>query len=264
MNFSKKNHYLSSFGVKHKKINRFSMSKKIIAIVVLLVFTTSINAQWFGKRVRGNGDMVTKTRSVGAYDKVSVGGSFDVKLIAGTEGKLTIKIDENLLEYLITKVEDGKLKIKWKKGINISTSKGILVTVPFKDIEAVTLSGSGDVYSEDMIKSTDFKAVLSGSGDLKLAIKANYLYSAISGSGNIGLSGSADKLEYSISGSGNINGYELVSSEAEVRISGSGGIKTNVTENLKARIAGSGNIYYKGNPKRQDTKVSGSGNVSSR
>ncbi|MCF6348179.1 MAG: DUF2807 domain-containing protein [Flavobacteriaceae bacterium] len=237
--------------------------KKVITIALLFAFTTSINAQWF-KRVRGNGNMITKTRTVGEYDKIAAGGSFDVKLVSGTEGKITIYIDENLLAYLVTEVENDKLKLKWKKGSNISTRNKILITVPFKDISGVTLSGSGDVFSEDNIKATDFKAILSGSGNMKLAVTTSYLSSRISGSGNIRLSGAADRLEYAISGSGNINGYELVSNDADVRISGSGGIKTNVTENLKARIAGSGNIYYKGNPKRQDTKVSGSGNVSSR
>jgi len=237
--------------------------KKLITIAILLAFTTSINAQWF-KRIKGNGNMVTKTRTVGDYDKIMAGGSFDVKLVAGAEGKITIHIDQNLLEYLITEVSGDMLKLKWKKGSNISTRNKILITVPFKEISEVILSGSGDVFSEDHIKATDFKAMLSGSGNMKLDIKTIYLTSRISGSGNIRLSGAADKLEYAISGSGNINGDELVASEADVRISGSGGIKTNVTENLKARISGSGNIYYKGNPKKQDTKVSGSGNVSSR
>ncbi len=237
--------------------------KKLIIIAIVVAFTTNINAQWF-KRIRGNGEMVTKTRSVGEYDKVSVGGSFDVKLVAGEEGKLKIRIDENLLEYLVTKVEDGKLKIKWKKGVNISSSRGILITVPFKDIEAVSLAGSGDVYSEDMMKSDNFRAALSGSGNLKLSVKAQNVSSAISGSGNIDLNGETNQLKCSISGSGDIRAYELKSNDADIRIAGSGNIKVYVSENLKARIAGSGNIYYKGNPKKQDTKVSGSGNVSSR
>ncbi len=257
MNFSKKNH-------EHNKVNKIGASKKLIIIVVLLAFVSTINAQWFGKKVKGNGHMVTKTRSVGEYDKVFVGGSFDVKLIAGKEGKLTIKIDENLLEYLITEVENGKLKIKWKKGINISTRKGILVIVPFKDIEEVSLAGSGDVYSDDMIKADNFKAALSGSGNLKLSVTAENMDSAISGSGNIDLIGDANQLKCSISGSGDITAYELKSNDADIRIAGSGNIKVFVNGNLKGRIAGSGNIYYKGNPKRQDTKVSGSGNVSSR
>jgi len=237
--------------------------KKLITLAVLLVFTTSINAQWFGK-VRGNGDMVTKTRNVGEYDKVSVGGSFDVKLYAGAEGKLTITVDENLLEYLVTKVDDGKLKIKWKKGTNVSHRSKILVTVPFKDIEAVSLAGSGDIYSDNVIKADSFKAALAGSGDIKLEVDASSVSSSIAGSGDISLSGSANSIKCSIAGSGDIEAYDLSSNNADVRISGSGGIRISVKDNLTARISGSGNVYYKGDPKKQDVKVSGSGNVSSK
>ncbi|HHC78438.1 MAG TPA: DUF2807 domain-containing protein [Flavobacteriia bacterium] len=238
--------------------------KKLIIILVFITVTGTLHAQWFGKRVRGNGTMITQTRNVGDYDKIAVGGSFNVKLVAGKEGKLTITIDENLLDYLITEVDDGKLKIKWKKGVNISTRKNILVTVPFEDIEAVILSGSGDVYTTDKIKARDFKAVLSGSGNLKLSVTAQQLASTISGSGDIDLEGNTGDLSCIISGSGNINAYELQSNNADAKISGSGNIKVFVDDYLKARIAGSGNIRYKGNPKRQDTKVSGSGSVSSR
>ena len=257
MNFLKKNR-------KYNDVNTFDISKKVIALIVLVAFTTSMHAQWFNKRIRGNGNMITKTRNVGEFDKVAVGGSFDVKLIAGTEGSVTIKVDENLLEYLVTKVEDGKLKLRWKKGINISARKGILITVPFKDIEGVSLSGSGDVYSEDTIKADKFRAALSGSGNVKLSVDAQEVSSAISGSGDIDLVGSTKQLKCSISGSGNIRAYELKSNNADVRIAGSGNIRVFVDENLKARIAGSGSIHYKGNPKKQDTKISGSGNVSSR
>ncbi len=63
---------------------------------------------------------------------------------------------------------------------------------------------------------------------------------------------------------GDIDAYDLSSNDADIRISGSGEIKISVKENLIARISGSGNIYYKGDPKKQDIKVSGSGNVSSK
>ena len=237
--------------------------KKLITLLITLTFVLNTNAQWFGKRVKGNGNMVTKTRTVGEYDKIGVGGSFDVKLVDGTEGKLTINIDENLLEYLITEVEDDKLKVKWKKGVNVSHKK-ILITIPFKDIESVGLAGSGDVYSEDVIKADSFKAALAGSGDLKLKVDTGHIKSAISGSGDIYLEGSTNTVKAAIAGSGDIHAYDLNSKEAEVSIAGSGGVKISVKDNLKARISGSGNVYYKGNPAKQDVKVSGSGNVSSR
>ena len=220
--------------------------KKIILIAIAVVFTTNVSAQWWGsKKVKGNGKVVTKTRSVGEYDQIGVGGSFDVKLVAGTEGKLTIKMDENLYEYLVTEVDGDKLKIKWKKGTNVYSKNKLLITVPFEDINAVSLAGSGDVYSEDVIKADDFKSALAGSGDLKLKLDANHVKS-------------------SIAGSGDVHAYELSAKEADVSIAGSGGVEISVSDMLKARISGSGNVYYKGNPAKQDVKVSGSGNVSSR
>ena len=237
--------------------------KKFTIIIILVAFTANVNAQWYGKKIKGNGKVVTETRNVSDYSQIAVAGSFDVKLVAGKEGKLTIKGEENLLEYLITEVKDGKLKIKWEKGVNINTTKELLVTVPFEDIEAVSLAGSGDVFSEDTIKADNLKVALAGSGDIKLNINASSISSAISGSGDIQLTGSSENLKCAIAGSGDINGYELTSNNVEVSIAGSGDIKVNVKENLKARISGSGDVYYKGDPK-QDVKVSGSGSVSSR
>lgn len=237
--------------------------KKLAIIIILLTFTANVDAQWYGKKIKGNGNVVTKTRNVSEYDQIAVAGSFDVKLVAGKEGNLTIKVEENLLEYLITEVKDGKLKIKWEKDVNINTTKELLVTVPFEDIEAVSLAGSGDVFSEDTIKTGNLKVSLAGSGDIKLNINASNISSAVSGSGDIKLMGSSQSLKCAIAGSGDIDGYELESNNVEVSIAGSGDIKVNAKENLKARISGSGDVYYKGNPK-QDVKVSGSGSVSSR
>lgn len=236
--------------------------KKLITLLALLSITISCTAQW-GKRIKGNGNMVTTSRTVADYDAVSAGGSFDIKLVAGTEGKLDIYIDENLQDYLGIEVDGDKLKIKWKKGVNISHNSDILITVPFKDISEVALAGSGDIYSNDRIKASNFSTALSGSGNINLQVEASELKSAISGSGNISLSGSTDRLECAISGSGGIKAYDLASNDAEVRIAGSGGVKLSVKDMLQAKVSGSGNVYYKGNPK-VDAKVSGSGSVSSK
>lgn len=234
--------------------------RKLVVIIVCISLTACVNAQW--EEVKGNGNLITKNLTVGEFDGIFVGGSFDVKLIDGKEDKVTVTIDENLFEYLVTEVKNGELVIKWKKGINISTRSKNLITIPFKDIDALSLAGSGDVFSEAVIKSDALKTTLSGSGDLKLKVAANTLKTSISGSGDISLSGSTTSVDIGISGSGDIHAYELKTKNADLSIAGSGTIKISVSDNLKARIAGSGDIYYKGNPTKQDVKVSGSGTVS--
>ena len=234
----------------------------IPSLFIMLLFLTACNAQKYG-RIKGNGNVVNKTRSVGDFDRIGVSGSFDVTLVKGNEGEIKIRIEDNLLSYLETDVEAGKLKIKWRKGTNINTTKGVHLTVYFNDIEAVGLSGSGEIVSDDMIKSDNFDIAVAGSGDIDLNVETNQLKAAISGSGDIQLKGSTDEFTAAISGSGDIEAFGFRSKKATIKISGSGDMEISVSEELTARVSGSGDIKYKGNPRKEDIKVSGSGEISS-
>lgn len=227
---------------------------------MLVFLATQSSAQYFSKKIKGNNKIITETRNLSDYDKIGVAGSFDVELIKGNEGKITIKADENLMEYIITEVKKGSLKIKTKKGYNLRPSKTIKITVPFESISSVALAGSGDVYSDAIIDNNDFKLSVAGSGDMDLKIDTQKLESNIAGSGNINLKGNSKEFNCKIAGSGNFNGYDLKTSAATIKIAGSGNVKVNATENIHAKIAGSGNVYYTGNPTINKTSV-GSGSI---
>ncbi len=238
--------------------------KKFIAFGLTLLITISCSAQW-GKRIKGNGNNTTIERSVGSYDAVSLAGWFDVDLVAGEEGQLILEGESNLLEYIVTDVKDGKLRIKVKKGYNLKPSSwdnGIRVTVPIESVNAVKLSGSGDVVGKTTIKSDKFETALSGSGDLTLDIESNSIEASMSGSGDINLSGNTENFEVSISGSGDIKAYDLEADNVDATVSGSADIKVTANKMIRARVSGSGDISYRGNPSKVDTKSSGSGDIS--
>jgi hypothetical protein len=240
------------------------MNKKILFTSLILMLTFAINAQdWWGnnKEIKGNGNVVTVTRTTSNYDAVSAGGSFDVVLVKGKEGKITIEGEENIVPFLETEVSQNTLKIKYKKNTNIRTTKRITVTVTFIDIESVALGGSGNISSKDLIKSDELKVSLGGSGNITLKVDAHSVKSSVGGSGNINLQGNTTNLDCTIAGSGSIKAYELKTDELTASIAGSGSIKTTVKNKIKAKLVGSGSIYYKGNPKNVKSKTVGSGNI---
>lgn len=239
--------------------------KKLLTLTLALVAITAVSAQW--KKVRGNGNVVTIDRSTADYDEIAVAGWFDVELVSGTEGQLTIRGEENLLEYIKTEVKDDKLVIKVKKGVNLKPSSwgkdgGIYVTVPVQEVEEVSLSGSGDVISSTVLKSENFRTRISGSGDISLNVEAETVEATLSGSGDIKLSGQTGNFEVRVSGSGDVKAYELNANNVEATISGSADVKVTANEMLYARVSGSGDIHYRGNPKKIDSKASGSGEIS--
>ncbi len=237
--------------------------KKLITLTLVLGMVACTNAQW-GKRVKGNGDVVTIERSVGDYDEVAMAGWFDVELVSGTEGDLTLKGESNLLEYIKTEVKNGKLVIKVEKGVNLKPSdwkSGIYVTVPIESVNGVSLSGSGDLVGKTTIKADRFSTAMSGSGDVTLTVEADEVEASLSGSGDIDLSGRATDFTVSVSGSGDIKAYDLEADFVTATVSGSADIKVTAHESIEARVSGSGDIHYRGNPKKIKSKASGSGDI---
>ena len=237
--------------------------KNITTLIVLLIALNSCTAQW-GKRIKGNGNITTIKKSVGDYESLDMAGFFDVKLIEGKEGNITITGEENLLEYIVTEVKDGKLILKTEKGVNLQPShrNGIKITIPVEQINSVYLSGSGDITSEKTLTADSFKATISGSGDISLDLAVKELKTSISGSGDIELTGNTDIFDLSISGSGDIDAFRLAANHVDVSVSGSGDIEVTANKSIKARVSGSGDINYRGNPEKVDTKSSGSGDIS--
>ncbi|TSE04994.1 MULTISPECIES: head GIN domain-containing protein [Aquimarina] len=244
------------------------MKVTTIILGIALCSITTVQAQWWGngKKIKGDGNMTTKERTTSDYDQIKVKGSLDVSLVSGTEGKISIEGESNLIDYIETKVEGDALRIYVQKGYYLKPSIGkkLLITVPFKDLTQVTLSGSGDVYSSDTIKAAEFKTAVSGSGDIKLIVDTDKTYAQVSGSGDLVLKGKTDSFNCSVAGSGDLEAYELNAKNANAAVSGSGDIQLTATSFLKARVSGSGDIAYKGNPEKEDKKVSGSGDITKR
>ncbi|WP_108425455.1 head GIN domain-containing protein [Flagellimonas amoyensis] len=238
--------------------------KKIITLALALTTVAITNAQW-GRRVKGDGNVVTTERSVGDYDGVSLAGWFDVDLVAGNEGEITLRGESNLLEHIITEVKDGVLVIKTEKGMELKPSNwnsGILITVPVESISSVSLSGSGDIVGRTTIESDRFSTRIAGSGDITLAVEAKEVEASLSGSGDINLSGRTTDFDVMVSGSGDIKAYELEAEFVKATVSGSADIRVTANQSIDAKVSGSGDIHYRGNPKKINSKSSGSGDIS--
>lgn len=236
-----------------------------ITFSILLLCVIITQAQGWGnqKKIVGDNNLVTKSRNLSDYDHIEVHNNLDVILISGTEGNISIKAESNLIPYITTKIDSKTLEINIKKGYYLKPTKNnkLTITVPFIDINKVSLSGSGNVYSDTTIKATDFDTAVSGSGDIKLTIEAKNLKSNVTGSGDIELNGSTEHLKCRVTGSGGLKAYNLTTKNVDAAVTGSGDIEITATHSLKARITGSGDIEYKGNPEREDKAVTGSGDI---
>lgn len=217
-----------------------------------------------GERVKGSGEVVSETRDLGAFDGVSLSGSFKVLVRQGSETKLEIRTDKNILPLIETRVVEGSkgrtLEIGSKKGVSFSTKADPQITLVLPQLRMIAIAGSGDVRVEAM-KTPAVNVSVSGSGDVEFVdLSSDSLSVQVSGSGDIRVNGRATKFSLAVAGSGDVHARGLQADEVKASIAGSGSATVHAVKTLKVSIAGSGDIGYLGSPELS-TSVAGHGSI---
>lgn len=235
--------------------------KKGIYLVVLAALFLGGCRQIFGKRIRGNGNVVTQTRNLSGFDRIEMGGG--AKLYVKQDSVFSVKVvgDENLQPYFETYVEGNTLHIHESNGVNLGFSTPVKVYVSAPKYTRFDMSGATDLYSENQIQSTEAIAIdLSGASEVVMDVKAPSLRADLSGAGSVKLRGEAKTFEVDGSGSTDIRCFDLLTESTKVSISGAGDAQVFASVKLDVHVSGAGSVKYKGNPTINQS-ISGAGSV---
>lgn len=241
------------------------MKKTIILALGSLCFALPAAAQWGSNRVKGNGVEATEKRQVGSYDRISVSHIIHATLVPGKEGELVLEGEENLLEHVVTEVSGNQLILKAERGYQLEPgrgSEGIRIRVPVEDLVALEVSGAAEVTGQGAFSFPQFEIQGSGAGEMHLELRSATLAVDVSGACEITLKGTAGRLEIEGSGASELDAYGLQAREVEARISGSAEARVVVEEALSAQVSGAGDLHYRGNPEKLQSRASGAGSVS--
>jgi len=239
---------------------------RYLALTLLMAATAGLSsANTLITQVKSNTNQSDESRTVSGFSGISSSGSYTIFITMGDKESLRLEGSSEMINQIETKVENGILKIRNKKQMNIrswnSTSGKVFIYIEARTLHGITLSGSGDIEVSGTVKSTGLTNTLSGSGSISQSMEAENFIAIISGSGKINAKGKAENVKITIAGSGNFEGKELQTINSNVKLSGSGNITITADKYLEALISGSGNIRYGGNPSVSYTK-SGSGSIS--
>ncbi|MCK6616601.1 MAG: DUF2807 domain-containing protein [Cyclobacteriaceae bacterium] len=244
-----------------------------------------------------------ETVTVPTFTKIGFGVPGKAYVRQGNTQKVELEGSREAIDKVEVRVEGNKLIIRSKEkwfNWNWTDKDRINAYITVKDIEGLSVSGSGDMLVENRIRCSTLKLNVSGSGSLKVetdagdteanvsgsgdmivrgilasfssdisgsgAIEMNATVTGnasfeISGSGKAVASGKSADVDVDISGSGKVLAADLETSKCRVRISGSGSVEIYVKDELDAKISGSGDVRYRGNPAHVNAHSSGSGSV---
>lgn len=222
------------------------MKNKIILAIATSVFSLSI---FMFASCKKNSAIASPPppSPITGFRNLDIHGSVNVVLIPDTINQVQSVLNSNI---------NYNLK---KQTLSITGSGTAMISI--KELDALTVTGSVDVLSNDSLRLDQLIITSHGSStiNLKLVMK-NYLTINVTGSSDsYVLSGRSPKLIADINGSPEMRNYSFLTSDCNVSMTGSGVCEIFTSNSLSANLTGSSILYYKGNPSSVNPlKITGS------
>ena len=238
--------------------------------------------------VEGNGVPARDERAIATVPALEVNGTITVDVRVGPATSLVVEADSNLLPFIRTELRGDRLVIEKERSFRTNLPVRVTYTVPrltnarhngsghlsVQDLNGGPLvvegqgSGmvllTGRVASLDVVQngsgSIDATTLQSSGGNLTLTgsgrvvagrVQGDRLTANLNGSGQLRATGAVRHLAARSNGSGHLDLADLVSEQADLSSTGSGGMTANVRQSLVAQNGGTGDIRVYGNPSQR-------------
>lgn len=216
-----------------------------------------------GIPVVGSGELATEERAADGFRAVRSTSSIDVDIVEGPPG-VTVTCDDNLLEYLVTRIDGDTLVLRTATGVSVSPNTDCFFVVSAPDLDRLENTGSAHVRAEGAFGLRDVRNTGSGVVDVD-EIDGGPLEIRLTGSGRVAVFGGAvDALDIESTGSGHVDTVDLEARDASVRVSGSGTVELTATRSVDVKVTGSGEVIVNGDPEHVERTVTGSGSITVR
>ena len=235
-----------------------TLAKIAIAIFFSLFASSCILDANFGTGKKGNGTVVEETRNVKEdFTVVSASEGLDVFVTQGSDYKILVEADENIIDLIGTDVKDGRLKIHAIENIGRATKK-VYVTLP--EVTGLRSSSGADLIVQNVIESERIELDASSGSDLNVELNAQEVSAEASSGADIKVAGQTDYLYADASSGADIRAKGLIAKKCTADASSGSDISVNVTESLVADASSGADISYTGEAS-VETKKSASGSV---
>ncbi len=217
------------------------MRRRSVALGGIVAFVlTACNVAGLGG-LRGSGNIRSETRNIGNFGQVIVSGDARVYITQGERPSLVVEVDDNLLEYVRTEVDDFSLRLGFAGTVGgYAPTQPLTFHVTARRLRGLELDGAGSIEATN--------------------INAPRLVVEISGGGRVRLTGKVEEQLVTVSGAGAYDAAGTETETARVRINGSGAALVRASDTLAARLNGNGRISYYGQP-QVSRDITGPGQV---
>lgn len=220
------------------------------SFVCLLLLSLSMSSCHIFHRntVKGDGNIISQSRTVGAFNQVEVSSAIHVTLMPDSAMTVKVETDSNLQPYIEVYIKGSVLYIHQRNNSSINATKETQVYVSAPVFEKLRAEGACKLISGQPIRvGGRFDLAVEGASKATLAVTAGEIAVTMNGASNATITGETKALTVNASGSCELNAFGLSAGNVELDLDGASSAEVYPTTRLIADANGASTILYKGN-----------------
>lgn len=234
---------------------------KLIVLLLTLSLTSCNGNLNLIDGIDGSGNVVTEKRNIETpFTKIQASTGIEVILEQGSPSEVEVEVDDNLMKYIVTRVENGTLIVKIDG--NINTMESAIVRVKTKTIEGLESSSGASIKTINKLSGTSVALKTSSGSTIQADLEYEKVSCESTNGSEIKVSGKALTLDTKSSSGSEINAKELASNEITAQSTSGSSTTVNPIVLLKAKASSGSSIDYVKEPKKVVKEETSGGSVS--
>jgi hypothetical protein len=236
-------------------------TKIIISIIIALLFTSCHANIDFGNGIDGNGNVRTEKRDVeGSFTKIEASRGLNVEVEQSKLYSVEVEADDNLLEHITTKVENGTLIITTNENIDECESKIIRVKMP--TITSLETTSGAEITGQNTFLGINLNVKSSSGSEIDIEVEIDAVDCETTSGSSITIKGKALSLTSSSSSGSEIEAGDLMVNEIISESTSGSSTLVHPIELFRAKASSGGSIEYNHSPKTLTKEESSGGSIS--
>ena len=236
------------------------ITKFIVATLLALLFSSCNSGFNIGDGIQGSGNIITETRpATQDFKSIEVSQGIKVNVEQADTKSITVEADDNLQEHIITKIENGVLKIESDKNYNSTETPVVNVKMPV--VNGLSASSGSEINSSNVLITENIKIKSSSGSQINIDVEADAISLESTSGSSIEAGGKALKLETSSSSGSEIDAENLMANEVISQTSSGSSTVVYPIVKLDAKASSGSSISYHKIPKTLSKEESSGGSV---
>ena len=234
---------------------------KLIVLLLTLSITSCNGNLNLIDGIDGSGNVVTEKRNIETpFTKIQASTGVEVILEQGSPSEVEVEVDDNLMKYIVTRVENGTLIVKIDG--NINTMESAIVRVKTKTIEGLESSSGASIKTINKLSGTSLALKTSSGSTIQADLEYEKISCESTSGSEIKVSGKALTLDTKSSSGSEIDAKDLAANEITAQSTSGSNTTVNPIVLLNAKASSGSSIDYIKEPKKVIKEETSGGSVS--